>query len=598
MTPKRRSLAFRLLCLSAAAATLPALVIALVLRSISSRSLEASIEQNQREIAQRLAESVNGEIRQAQAMLSFAARTPGVQSGGLVETQRALLNVMHSIPSVQEVMEVLDSGEERAKVTRRGTTGRLIRRTVNLQQRSVGAPFFSGNRLPTVLITEPIKLESGKLTGRSGALVAKISFSGLGELMQKAQVGQTGLAFIVDQRGMLLAHPEDERVRAHTTLAQNPVVQEWIQRPNAPTGLHQYADEHGSAVMGLGTPIPLLRSAVVVQQPKADVYAPLQRMQRSFIIWTTLSVGLFVIITVVIAWRIQQPLRQLQYAAERIAAGKMDVQLNIHTNDELEELAKAFSRMTDSLKQLETMRRDLINMLVHDLKSPLSSILTSMDYLLTGQAGPVSQEQRRFLAIGHRSGTEMLNLVQNLLDVARMEEGKLLLNREAFSVAEWAEEVLTTYRPIAEAGKKVLTLSVEENIPPLEADRSLLARVLGNLLSNALRHTPLGTGVVHIALKRRGDQLNVEVRDNGQGIPPEYLNRIFEKFVQIERRRAHLRTGTGLGLTFCKMVVDAHGGRIYVQSVASEGSTFTFLIPLATAVPAADKAPESAVLSS
>src|SRR3989338_7962006 len=131
----RRSLAFRLLCLSAAAATLPALVIAVVLRSISSRALETSIQQNQMEIAQRVADEVNGEIRYAQGLLVFVARMPAVVSGNLVETQRALQNLMRSLPPVQEAMAVMDSGEERVKVTRRGATGPLIRRSLNLKQR-------------------------------------------------------------------------------------------------------------------------------------------------------------------------------------------------------------------------------------------------------------------------------------------------------------------------------------------------------------------------------------------------------------------------------------------------------------------------------
>ncbi len=126
----RRSLAFRLLCLSAAAATLPALVIAIVLRSISSRALEASIQQNQMEIAQRVADQVSGEIRYAQGLLAYVARMPSVTSGHVLETQRALQNVMHSLPSVQEAMEVLDSGEERVKVTRRGVVSQLIKRAL------------------------------------------------------------------------------------------------------------------------------------------------------------------------------------------------------------------------------------------------------------------------------------------------------------------------------------------------------------------------------------------------------------------------------------------------------------------------------------
>src|ERR1700747_533919 len=116
----RRSLAFRLLCLSAAAVVFPALVITVILRSISSHALKSSIQQNQTEIAQRVASEVSGEIRYTQGLLEYAARTPEIMNGGVAETQRALQNLLHSLPSVQEAMVVLPSGEERVKVTRQG----------------------------------------------------------------------------------------------------------------------------------------------------------------------------------------------------------------------------------------------------------------------------------------------------------------------------------------------------------------------------------------------------------------------------------------------------------------------------------------------
>jgi signal transduction histidine kinase len=587
----RRSLTFRLLLLSAAAATIPAVVISFVLHAISTRALESSIRDNQKEIAHRVADGVDNEILLAQRMLGFVARMPDTVMGNVPETQRALQNLMHALPSVQEVMEISEFGVERFKVTRRGSSSRLFKRNINTKLRFIGPPFFSNDRLPTVLITEPIP------SSRRGALVIKMSFSTLGTLMQQTRVGQNGMAFVVGHRGDLLAHVDESRVVAHVNVGKLPVVQDWLASPSEPTGLREYTDANGVPVIGLAYPIPLLQSAVVVQQPKADVYAPLRHMRTELIAWTALWVGFFLAVTVFMAWRIQHPLRQLQSAAERVAQGKMDVQLDIQTRDELEDLGKAFSKMTDSLRQLEGLRRDLISMIVHDLKSPLTSILVSFDYLLTGQAGTIPAEQRKFLMLGHRSGTELLMLIQNLLDVAKMEEGKLVLNKQTFSLQEWADEIINSFKPVAEAGKKQLHLDVWENLPPVEADRSLLGRVLGNLLANALRHTPLGTGRVVVTLSRRTEQVCIEVRDNGQGIPQEYQTRIFEKFVQVERKRAHLRTGTGLGLTFCKMVVEAHGGRIFVHSVPEEGSTFTFLLPVNTVPLPAESPSDPAVLT-
>jgi signal transduction histidine kinase len=575
---RRRSLLLRLLALAAAAATIPALVIALVLRSISSRALEASIEQTQMEIAQRVANEVSGEIHQAENLLAFAAQSPGVSAGYVLETQRTFQNLLRSLPSLQEVMEVSETGEERVKVTRAGATSRLIRRNLNLQVRSIGAPFFSGNRLPTVLLTEPLPNPYGR--GRRGAFVAKMSFSTLGALMKNTKVGARGQAFIVSSRGVLLADVDEERVRSHAHVGKLPVVQDWLARTSEPTKLHQFVDEKGVPLIALAFPIPLLQSAVVVQQPRADVFASLERMRSQFLLLTALSVCLFLVIALLITWRIQQPLRQLHSAAEQIAAGKMNVEIDINTQDELEELGQAFGRMAQSLKQSEGLRRDLTSMIVHDLKSPLSTILASIDYLVTGQVGSLTPDQRKFLTLSHRSGNDMLMLVQNLLDVAKLEEGKMPMNLQRFSPATWAHDVLQSFQAIADAAKKQLHLEVADLLPEIEGDRDLLSRVLRNLLANAIRHSPLNTGEVWVNVSKRDAQLAVEVRDNGSGIPPEYQARIFEKFVQVEGKRAQVRTGTGLGLTFCKMVIEAHGGRIYVESVPEQGSTFTFLLPL------------------
>ena len=154
----RRSLAFRLLCLSAAAATLPALVIAIVLRTISSHALEASIQQNQTELAQRVADEVNGEIHHAQDLMGFVARMPGVVSGNLTETHRALQSLMRSLPAAQEAMAVSGAGEERVKIARRGAAGRLIKRKSRTPSPTSTSAILlntNANVLENIFLTKP-----------------------------------------------------------------------------------------------------------------------------------------------------------------------------------------------------------------------------------------------------------------------------------------------------------------------------------------------------------------------------------------------------------------------------------------------------------
>ena len=579
-----RSLRSKLLALTVAAVVLPALLISMAQRSIGSKALKARIQQQQTELARRIAEEVDGDIRKGQSLIRMVARSSSFSAGSRIDQYETLRNLLREAPAFQEVMFVSDDGDELLKVSQRDVHPRLLHRRGRVRESFVGSPFFSGNRAPTVLMGEPVS--SFANPSRSGAVLAKLSFMSLGTLMRQVSESMAGTAFIVDQKGVVLAHPDDAKVFAHTNFASLPVVSQWLAHPSESTSLTEYRDDRNVPVVALASPIPLLKAAVVIEQPEASVFAPLSRMRVEFIIWTLVCVAFFLSLAVAVAWRILHPLHQLREAVEKVGHGDMAVKLDIHTHDELEELGVAFEGMARNLDELQHMRSDLINMIVHDLKMPLSTILPSLDSLLAGDLGALSKEQAHFTRMAYRSSQEMLMLVQNLLDVSRMEEGKLQLHLEPFIAADWAEAVVAPFRPLAEANHKRLELIVAKDLLPVNGDAPLLGRVLGNLVSNALRHTTPSEGEVFVTLYRDGTQLAVQVRDNGEGIPEQDQKRIFEKFTQGSGKRATILSGTGLGLTFCKMVVEAHNGRISVFSQPDEGSLFTFYLPMMPETPA------------
>lgn len=578
MKIRRHSLIVRLLLLSVAAVVVPALLISIVYRQISTRALLNNIEQRQTELARRIAEEVNGEIAHAQDLVALVATSSFFAASSRVDQYEALRNLLNKSSDFQETMFVHGSGQELLKVNRKNIPPKLVKRSEDFRQPYVGAAFFSENRAPTILLGVPIR--SFANPSRSGAIVAKMSFTKLGELLSQASSGSGGVASIVDAKGNLLAHPDENLVYDHVSWSAMPVVREWLMNPQSPTSLLPSRDVRGQTQLSLAYPIPLLNSAVVIEQPEAYVYAPLQRMRRQFILWTCLSLLIFLSVAVLVSWRILKPLRKLQFAVEEVGQGKRDVHLDIHTHDELEDLATTFEKMTHSLADLERMRRDLISMIVHDLKMPLSTILPSLESLLLGDVGKLTDAQASFVQMARRSAQEMLMLIQNLLDVARMEEGKLKLHRELFSPRDWATSIVANFKPLAESARKKLQLHISDDVMPVEGDAALLGRVLGNLISNALRYVPRVSGEVVVTLFRDGAQLVVEVRDNGDGIPLDEQAHIFDKFVQGETHKARVRTGTGLGLTYCKMVVEAHAGHISVFSQPKEGSIFTFRLPL------------------
>jgi signal transduction histidine kinase/transcriptional regulator with GAF, ATPase, and Fis domain len=237
-------------------------------------------------------------------------------------------------------------------------------------------------------------------------------------------------------------------------------------------------------------------------------------------------------------------------------------------------------------KEAEKLRQDLTSMIVHDLRSPLASIMTSVDMFFRGVSGDITPRQREILTIAHSSARQLLEMVNLLLDISRLEGGQMPLNREAISVEQLTFRATNRLHAIAESKQITVVLQAAPNIGLIYADGELVLRVLQNLLDNALKFSKAGGRIELIvenmpADETRQDKLGYvrfSIRDYGLGIAIRDQEKIFAKFSQAGERRGN---GSGLGLTFCKLVVEAHGGHIWVESEPGKGSTFSFTLPIA-----------------
>jgi len=247
----------------------------------------------------------------------------------------------------------------------------------------------------------------------------------------------------------------------------------------------------------------------------------------------------------------------------------------------LDRLAHTLQEVQESYKkiaELEKMKDNLTQMIVHDLKNPLGVMLLGIDVLDKKRNLP--DDQKKLLHHARTSGQQMLGMIQNLLDISKMESGKLQLNPSPVDLRTMAAEILETLKANGLAEAKTLTLSVEPDLPIVPADEDLVRRVIQNLLSNALKHTPHGGHIELRITKGENNSLLVAIADDGMGISKEDQARIFDKFEQLGLRDAKQRTGSGLGLTFCKLAVEAHGGKIWVESEQGRGSTFFVQLPV------------------
>ncbi len=250
-------------------------------------------------------------------------------------------------------------------------------------------------------------------------------------------------------------------------------------------------------------------------------------------------------------------------------------------------------------RELDQLREDYTGMLVHDLRAPLTAIMNGIMMVKRGLGGPISEQQQELLGIAHQGSQTMLEMVNTLLDIAKLEQGHMTLNCEPLSPYALVDQTLDRLKVAADAQRVRLVQELAVGLPLVEADRDKLVRVLQNLLDNAIKFSPvgraatLGASFVRVAGRQPvdghrlplslpalpdGDWLIFWVRDEGPGIPPQFHERIFEKFGQV--RGGRKVRGTGLGLTFCKLAVEAHGGQIWLQSAEGRGSTFALALPL------------------
>ena len=233
------------------------------------------------------------------------------------------------------------------------------------------------------------------------------------------------------------------------------------------------------------------------------------------------------------------------------------------------------------MEELQQIKDDLTHMIVHDMKNPLAGVMGYLSLVLhlEGQ-DKLEPEHKQHLERAYQGSQRLLDMTMNLLDISRMEEGKLELVREPIALEAMVEEVIQTFSPTVADEDKHLEILVAPDLPALHADRDILRRILTNLISNAVKHTDSG-GHIAVRATQNTHTVQIDVQDDGEGIPESAIPLLFQKFGQVKSKRLRHRTDTGLGLAFCKLAVEAHGGRIEVESEVGKWTQFTFTLPVA-----------------
>jgi signal transduction histidine kinase len=302
--------------------------------------------------------------------------------------------------------------------------------------------------------------------------------------------------------------------------------------------------------------------------------ATLARVQEAIVTAGVIAGVLALVIAGVLAWRLLRPVRQLTAATEGVARGDFSQRVPVTSSDEVGELAAAFNYMAEELERAAQLRRNMTADVAHELRTPLSVVRGKLEGVLDGVYPATSEHLEPIL-----EATELLTyLVDDLRLLAQAEAGQLTLEKGQVDVNDLLRDAQVNFEPQASDRGVTLTLDLPPELPTIMADWHRVTQVLGNLLTNALRHTPEG-GHVTLSAAAASDAVKVTVADTGTGIPAEDLPYIFDRFWRGEKSRSRAGGGSGLGLAIAKQLVELHKGTIGAESTLGQGSKFWFKVP-------------------
>jgi signal transduction histidine kinase len=324
---------------------------------------------------------------------------------------------------------------------------------------------------------------------------------------------------------------------------------------------------------------------------RAEVDELIARNASSFASSRTLFIGvsagalvLALTLGFVLSWSLIGPIQKIDGRLASIASGDFSGRVEVVNRDELGALSANVNRMNDELRRLYTEleaasrhKSEFLANMSHELRTPLNAIIGFSQVMREEMVGSVNEKQAEYLDDIISSGNHLLSLINDVLDLSKVEAGQVELQVHPFSLREALERGVVMVRERATEGGVRVAFAADPEVDVVEGDERRIKQVIFNLLSNAVKFTPTG-GEVDVSVTRVNGEVRVSVADTGPGIAPEDRERIFEEFQQSDTGIGH-REGTGLGLALSKRFVELHGGRIWLESELGRGSTFTFALP-------------------
>ena len=550
----------------------------------------------QREQATGAASKIGQFVREVESQIGWTTQLPWTL-GTLPQRQFDGQRLMRQVPAITELSQVDGTGRERLRISRLGMDeappdadlSKDERFTTALEKKVYYGPvYFRRDSEPYMTLAM-----SGSRRD-AGVSIADVNLKFIWDVVAQIKPGETGQAYVIDADGRLVAHPDISLVLRNTdteVLAQVRAARAGLTE----AGDMIAGDFQGREVIAAFAPIPALGWFIFVELPLTEALIPLYyAIVRTGIL---LLIGLGVALTagLILAHRMLTPIKALQAGAARLGAGALDRRIEVKTGDELEALAGEFNlmaaRLEESYSDLErkvaTRTRELelasqhksqfLANMSHELRTPLNAVLGYAELLLDNAYGEVPAEARDVLGRMEANGRHLLGLINDVLDLSKIEAGQLTLNLDAYAVPGIINAVVASTEALARGKGLELRARIADGMPEGHGDERRLTQVLYNLVGNAIKFTD--QGFVEITAGASGDRFEIAIRDSGPGIAAMDQERIFGEFQQVDHSTTRKKGGTGLGLAISKRIVEMHGGTISVESALGAGAIFRVSLP-------------------
>lgn len=302
---------------------------------------------------------------------------------------------------------------------------------------------------------------------------------------------------------------------------------------------------------------------------------------RAYDMALIMATGFFtlgIITSIFITRSVTRPLSAMRKKTRQVAEGEFEGGLETASPPEIRDLARDFNVMCDKLKEMDKIKSNFFSLMAHELRMPLASIKEGTNLLLKGIGEEHREKRKEVLTIVYEESNHLIDLVNSLLDLSKMEAGMITLNLEETDITALINKAVSGMEPLAIAKRLTINTEVQPDLPGISMDAEKIGRALRNLIGNAVKFTP-EDGRITITAQSLENELRISVADTGPGIPKKDLEAIFDKFQQSAITSYNKIRGTGLGLAIVKHIINAHGGKVWVESETGTGSVFIFVLP-------------------